>query len=82
MYPQRINLDHNNRIVNHEDFESLIKTELTSRLKKLIIYSIKKDPERRGQKFPFENKLEPFYTEINNYIYRNINTQFEINQNV
>jgi len=58
----------------------LIKTELTSRFKRLIAYSIKRDPERRGQKFPFENKLEPFYGKINNYIYRNINTQFELNK--
>ncbi|KKN14906.1 hypothetical protein LCGC14_0991450 [marine sediment metagenome] len=80
LYPQRIKLDHNNRLVNPEDFGALIKTELTSRFKKLIAYSIKRDPERRGQKFPFENKLEPFYKKINNYIYRNINTQFTLNK--
>ena len=77
LYPKIITLDHNNWIANHEDFESLVKTELTKRLKKLLRYSIKKDPERKGKKFAFENKLEPFYKEINNYIYRNINIQFK-----
>jgi len=80
-YPQILELDSNNRIKNQEDFSSLVKSEITLRLVKLLRYLMKNDPERKNFKFRFENKLEPFYKEINNYIYRNINLQFDLQSN-
>ncbi len=66
IFPE-IRLDENGRISHKTQREKLsvkIKTLLAKHLKTYVINSLEGDPERKGAKFPFEVKLEPFIDKI------------------
>jgi len=68
-YPERIELNNYGEITQIKKFNQLMKTELSDRIKFVVLDSIEEDPNR-SFKFPFEVKLGPFYERINIVINR------------
>jgi len=65
--------------VDRKKFYQIFKKRFTEKyLVEIIQESLKYDPERKQEKFPFELKLKPFFERINNFINRNINIQFNL----
>ena len=69
-YPDMVIINHFN-VVGGKDkdkFNQLFKREISERIKHFVIDSITEDPERKNYRFPFENKLEPFFSLITDAI--------------
>ncbi|MFW9972676.1 MAG: hypothetical protein ACFFDF_20995 [Candidatus Odinarchaeota archaeon] len=57
---------------NKRKFKQKFKEVFTEKyIVTIIKNALEIDPDRKGEKFAFENKLTPFYDSINQYIYRN-----------
>jgi len=70
-YPDII-IDNKPQYPSKKKFKQKFKKTFTENYLLLIVKNaLETDPERKGKKFAFENKLTPFYKSMDQYIHRN-----------
>lgn len=82
LFPNKIQLDTNGYIKNSRSLVNIVKEELSNRLKLIVSYQIKKVPKRESSRFPFEEKLAPFYKKIEyviNHRYKDLQQENKLN---